>query len=186
MIERKIYASYEDLLADAKKAGIKETSLDAAVDTHRLPSPEGEFKSEIGLDLGEKDEKGNVKPSQMAHIQLQCTDGSICSARRIRGQAAFVADPKDFEFVTGAKPETKDNIYLKTTVLNANLPADQARLAMMLAGKKFKATVKKGFIIPFKADKNGKVVTYKNTEAGKAQARNAAVIRDFWTVEVID
>ena len=174
-MEKKVFNSYEEVLKAAQDAGIKDSNLDKAIDTHRLPES-GTFSDKIGIEEG-----------QMAHIQMTCTDGNICSTKRIRGQASFVADSKELEFITGNKPETKGNIYLKTSVLNSHLPADNARLAFQLAGKSFTAKLKKGWVIPFKYQADGKtVVTYPDSEIGRDVARKAAVLKDYWIVEITD
>lgn len=170
------YDDYASLLQAAKDAGVKETRLDKAVDSHSLPES-GQFSEEITIVDGE-----------MAHMRMNCVSGHICSIGRIRPTAAFVQvdSLEKLETVLGSKEETKGNVFLKTSLLNSQLPADQARCAMLLAGKYFRTKVQKGYVTPLKMGADKKPIFAKNTPTGILALKNSAVLKDFWSIEISD
>ena len=174
-MEKKVYATYDELSKVAKKAGIKSSRLEDAIDSHRLPET-GQFNKEIEVLGGTKGE--------LPHIRLSCTDGSICSVGRIRGMAHF-GTPENATFVEGNQPHTKGFAFLRMETINTNLPADQARCAMLLSGKKFKTVKKSGFVIPFTRDDAGNPSFTKFTPANIEKLQEKMRKKDFWDIEIL-
>ena len=164
-MEIKTFATYEDMLAAAKAAGIKDAKLDEAIDASNVPS-DGTIE-EIQL----------IENGAMSHIRARFNDRSTCSHSRLRGQA-FFGDKKDVQFSKGTKPETANCLFLKTQILNPNLPADGARL-IELRGKKITAEKRTGYILPYR-EKDGKPEWYTT----EAEAKKALVARDFWAITI--
>ena len=155
---------YKELVDALKQQGISESRLDKAMDSANVP--------ERGTIVGWEVRNPNQKS---AYVALKFNDGSQCSYSRFRGQAHFEADAPTFSL--GKKPETKKGLFLKTRVLNPQIPADQARGIIALINK------------PFSAEKiSGKVQAGFN-EAGELQlattetaAAKQIVVKDFWRV----
>jgi len=164
-MEKKIFASYDEALETLVKAGISDSRLEKAVESHNLPES-GEF---VGFEI-----RNEGEPS--AHAVVICNDGSVCSLGRVRGQAAFVGKLTDTTFTKGKKPETADGLFLKTSVLNAQLPANQARLAMELQGRKFRTEKVSGF--SQSGFDGGKLVLAKDIASARAQCN----LRTFWKI----
>jgi len=165
---------YNDLLAAAKNAGIKETRLEKAIDSHSL-DVQGQFTDDVTVIDGE-----------MPHLRMTSVSGRICSVGRIRPTANFqnVEKLDDLEVTPGQREDTKNFVFLKTSLLNSQLPADQAKCAVYLQGKYYKTVLKRGYVTPLKTGTDKKPIFAKNTEAGIKALKASAVLKDFWEIEV--
>lgn len=166
-MEVKTANSYEEILALANEAGIKSSRLEDANETSNVPE-EGE------IEVVEVVENG-----KMSHIRVKFNDGSRCSVSRLRGQA-FFGEKDKAEFSPGVKPETKDFVFLKTQILNSNIPANQARI-IELVGKKFKSEKVVGFVVPLKTDDAENPIFHKTAKTAKAEM----TAKDFWKITIL-
>ena len=146
---------YQELVNVLKEQGISESRLDKAMDSANVP--------EKGTITGWEVKNPKTKS---AYVALKFPDGSSCSYSRFRGQAHFGKGAMVFN--PGKKPETKRGLFLRTTVLNPHIPADQARGILALMGK-----VHNGFT------EDGELTLATTKESAEAQI----VTKDFWAVK---
>jgi hypothetical protein len=165
---------YIELLEAALSAGIKKTRLNEAIDSHSLDKA-GQFTDEVTVIDGE-----------MPHLRMTTTSGRICSVGRIRPTANFsqVEKLEELETIPGSREDTKEFAFLKTSLLNGHLPADQAKCAVALQGKYYRTTLRKGYVIPLKMGADKKPIFALNTSAGIKALKNSAVLKDFWEIEI--
>ncbi len=117
---------------------------------------------------------------------MTSVSGRICSVGRIRPTANFSHVDKldDLEITVGQREDTKAFAFLKTSLLNSQLPADQAKCAVLLQGKYYRTTLKKGYVTPLKTGADKKPIFALNTTAGIKALKNSAVLKDFWEIEI--
>lgn len=149
--------SYDEILSVLTDGGIDKNKTTDAQDTHKVPAS-GEI---IGYSIQSAGEP-------TAHVCLHFKGGDKCSVSRFRGQAHF-----DGEMGITEGKKDPDTIFLKTTVLNTHLPADQARLVAECMNKKFTAKKVIGRVVPF-----GKNFTKGQNE----DLFKATVAKDFWKI----
>ena len=173
-METKKFNNYDELLAEAKKVGIRDTKLDLAIEAHSLPE-QGQFSDSVEL----------IENGTLSHIRIICTDGSVMGIGRLTSAPALVAS-KDLIPTTQQMRDTKKASYKKYFIsgqrVNPHLPADQAKCAIKLMGKKFKAEKVDGFVLPYLADANAQPDFCNTAEELKARA----VRRTFYKVTLID
>ena len=168
------FASFEALETSAKDAGVKDKVLGKAVDTANMPT-EGVF---MDIEIASPN-------TEFAHLRLNLSDGSSISCGRLRGSAHF-GTIANVETIVGKKEHTKKSVFLKTTTINSQLPANHAKLAWFLKGKKFKAVEKTGYVSPFKTNDKNEAVFYPNTAQGIESLKGTLVPKKFWEVKIID
>lgn len=180
-MEKKVYANYAELAEVCKNAGIKDSRLEKAVDAHKLPA-EGKFSDEI-----------EVVDGAMPFIKMICTDGNIASVSRIRPTAAFVESKDDVDTMVASNEDKKSSfgkVFVKSTVLNAHLPADQAKCALALAGRSFTTKTVKGFTSPYRATKATPTkpsvpIFYNNTPDDIKALKASLVVKDYWELTLL-
>ena len=156
---------YKELVNTLKQQGISESRLDKAMDSANVP--------EKGTIISWEVKNPNTKS---AHVALKFPDGSSCSYSRFRGQAHFGKGAMVFN--AGKKPETKRGLFLRTTVLNPHIPADQARGILALMGKEFTSERVMGKVQNGFTD-DGELTLATTKESAEAQI----VTKDFWAVK---
>lgn len=154
---------YAEVLDAFNKANISENKTTKAQDSHNVPA-KGKIIGYSFESVGEP----------TAHVVFHFDNRDKCSLSRFRGQAHFGSVEKA-TFVAGKKDQSK--IYLKSSVLNKHLPADQARLVCDFLGKSFTAKRKAGLILPYGKEFS----TGEETLALKELAT-----KDFWEIEIQD
>lgn len=161
--------SYEAILEAAQNAGIKDTKLEKAVTTSYLPEGENKVVS------------AEVVEGEFAHIRLHTDKGGLVTLSNLLGSAHFGPKPKA-EFKKSEKEGLAfGKLFLKGQRVNGGLPANQARAAADLIGKKIKGSIVSGLVLPYKTDKDGNPI-YASTEA---EARERLVSKDFYKIEVL-
>ena len=156
---------YQELVNVLKEQGISESRLDKAMDSANVP--------EKGTITGWEVKNPKTKS---AYVALKFPDGSSCSYSRFRGQAHFGKGAMVFN--PGKKPETKRGLFLRTTVLNPHIPADQARGILALMGKEFTSERVMGKVQNGFTD-DGELTLATTKESAEAQI----VTKDFWAVK---
>ena len=158
----KNFASASELRAAAKKAGIKETRLDKAVETYNLPE-EGEF-TQVQLVEGE-----------FPHIRLVTKSGNKISLSGLQAMAHFGSvDSVTLEKIKKEGSPLKGKVYVKGSLLNPHLSGDQSEIAFRLIGKSFKATPISGVVLPF-----------KESGYSESEAKKALTTKTFYKVEIL-
>ena len=157
----KKFNSAAELREAAKKAGIKETRLDKAVESYNLPE-EGEF-TEVQLVEGE-----------FPHIRLVTNSGNKISLSGLQAMAHFGSiDSVTLEKIK-KEGSLKGKVYVKGSLLNPHLSGDQSEIAFRLKGKSFKATSISGVVLPF-----------KESGYSESEAKKALTTKTFYKVEIL-